>query len=416
MPSSDVEMKGHQGPDSAFDPVRNDLLKSGGFNMTSEEDQNTISEKRLPTVHNSSISRSLFALSSIKDSPAYVSAVRKERYILIFLLVVVVLFGPLMFRFCLGAQTHPDDSTYNSSWGEGIDRWEWFLLVAIFINMAGFIVRLLPAICGKPATIESVKNCSLEGSAVLCVCSPFCSEDDILLIRNLLGRTCTLFATVNGRHDIAGLYLDATLNERRLKGEANRKNIFLQWLVFLTTLIKLCQKKVDREQQQQDQQQHLKQQQQAARRKSSMAFKEPAVGTEKSRFNTWAKYGQSVYEVGSVGVDGSDGSTFNRVVVMDKENEVRVRRSTICVDMQLSQVDQPTQGTGDVEDSLQTVIETPPSVGIVDTEPGDRCMQEILDNLEIEADDIEPVVSFLAHWLRELKKSEQVNAYGDKAL
>ena len=385
-----------------YGPIARDSPISGAFDIITDEDERTFSVRRSPSTRDASISKSLLALSSIKDSPEYVSAIRKERYILFFLLMVVVILGPLIFRFCLGAQTSKNHA-YPAPWGENLDNWEWFLLAVVFINMDGFIVRLLPVICGKPATIESVKNCSLEGSAVLCVCSPFCSEDDILLIRNLLGRTCTLFATVNGRHDIAGLYLDATLNERRLKGEANRKNIFLQWMAFLTTLIKLCQKKVETKGKR-------------TRNKSQIAS-DAGGDTGTSRFNTWARYGQSVYEVATVG--GSDAPTFNRAIVVDKDNEVRIRSSTIAADMRISHTyhsDHTPFSAGDVEDGLQSVTEASQTRARVDTQPGDRNIREMLDKLEVDMDVIEPVVSFLAHWLRELKNSEKVNSYGDRAL
>ncbi len=135
-------------------------------------------------------------------------------------------------------QSVDDDHVF--IWGSDIDSWEWYFMIILFLGMLGTIMRLLPVISGRPAAVESSQSCVLEGTAALGLCSPFCSEDDAIMLRNLIGRTCTLLHTVGGRHAIHGFYLDTILNEKRVKGEENRKNIWRSWMLFLSKLIDLC--------------------------------------------------------------------------------------------------------------------------------------------------------------------------------
>jgi hypothetical protein len=81
---------------------------------------------------------------------------------------------------------------------------------------------------------------------VLGLCSPFVSEDNTILLRSLLGRTCTMLHTCGGRHNIQGLYVDTIMNERRLKGERHRKNIWLGWMAFLSDIAGLCARSTKR--------------------------------------------------------------------------------------------------------------------------------------------------------------------------
>lgn len=82
----------------------------------------------------------------------------------------------------------------------------------------------------------------VSGKVVIGLCSPYVSEDNTILLRSLLGRTCTLLHTCGGRHDIHGLYVDCIMNERRLQGERHRENVWLGWMTFLTNIAKLCAK------------------------------------------------------------------------------------------------------------------------------------------------------------------------------
>ena len=56
----------------------------------------------------------------------------------------------------------------------------------------------------------------------------------------MLGRTCTVLHTVGSRHSLQGFYMDTVLNERRIKGEANRRNLWISWMKFLNCLVEVC--------------------------------------------------------------------------------------------------------------------------------------------------------------------------------
>jgi hypothetical protein len=396
---------------SSYGPVKNELIEDGDFDIKIES-LDTFSMRRSPSnaSRSSSVPHSLLTKTSIKDPPEYVFAMRKERCIIISMLLIVVILGPLVFRFCMGARTNRLGD-YPAPWGGSLDNWEWFILVSIFLNMVGFIIRLLPAVCGKPATIESVKECSLEGTAVLCVCSPFCSEDDSMLIRNLLGRTCTMFSTVNGRHTVQGLYIDATMNERRWKGEANRKHIFLEWLKFVSTLIQICQKKPERV----NGLNKTKSERGIMKHKSTSEFQvsfSDGDDQRRNRFNSWARYGEAVFDTALSNTAESGPKTFNRAVVMDMSNEVRIRSSTVVGPV--CQSYKPTEPQS-VEDGMSSngKVESV-THSIVEIEPGDKVISQVMGDLDIDMEVVQPAVNFLNHWLREMKSNEKVHGYGDK--
>jgi hypothetical protein len=46
-----------------------------------------------------------------------------------------------------------------------------------------------------------------------------------------------MFHTVGSRHSIQGFYMDAILNERRIKGEISRRNCWIAWMKFLHALV-----------------------------------------------------------------------------------------------------------------------------------------------------------------------------------
>jgi hypothetical protein len=155
----------------------------------------------------------------------------------VLILIVGVVVFPLMFRYACGSSNNPNTDSTTIAWGSGIEAWEWCALYVIWFGVLGTIFRLLPMVSGRPSALESSQKCTLDGVAALGVCSPFSSEDDAILLRSLLGRTCTAFHTVGSRHSIHGLYVDTILNERRVKGEANRRNCWIAWMKFLSALV-----------------------------------------------------------------------------------------------------------------------------------------------------------------------------------
>jgi hypothetical protein len=179
----------------------------------------------------------LFSDCPITPSEEYKRVVDPERRKILAILVVGVVIFPLMFRYACGSSNDPDKSNITIAWGSGIEDWEWCVLAVIWFGALGTIFRLLPLVAGRPSAIESSQQCTLDGVAALGVCSPFSSEDDAILLRSLLGRTCTMFHTVGSRHSIQGFYMDAILNERRIKGEVSRRNCWIAWVKFLHALV-----------------------------------------------------------------------------------------------------------------------------------------------------------------------------------
>jgi hypothetical protein len=124
----------------------------------------------------------------------------------------------------------------HADWMTGINWVEWVVLITIFFDCFGNVLRYLPVLSGRPTELESARNCQCEGVAVMGCASPFVSEDEAIFLRGLIGRTATAFHTVGSRHNMHGLYIDTILNEKRGKGEANRRHLWLCWLEFLTLL------------------------------------------------------------------------------------------------------------------------------------------------------------------------------------
>jgi hypothetical protein len=180
----------------------------------------------------------LFSSLPIKATDECKALMERERAIIVACLFVTVFFGPLIFRYGMGSRRSiVDDDPV--PWGGYVDSWEWFILIILFLGFIGNIFRMLPQICGAPAAVESSQKCILEGRASLGCCSPFCSEDEAILLRSFIGRTNTIFFTCGGRHEIEGMYVDSILNEKRLKGENNRINQWVAWMQFLTTLVEV---------------------------------------------------------------------------------------------------------------------------------------------------------------------------------
>lgn len=182
----------------------------------------------------------LFSNCAITPSEAYTKVIDPERRKMLFILALFVFISPLIFRYVCGSSKSSDVDSRDIAWASDIDSWEWSVLVVLWVGILGSIMRLLPMISGRPASVESSQKCNLDGVASLGLCSPFSSEDDAILLRSLLGRTCTVFHTVGSRHAYQGLYVDTILNERRIKGEAYRRNIWISWMKFMNALVDVC--------------------------------------------------------------------------------------------------------------------------------------------------------------------------------
>lgn len=175
---------------------------------------------------------SLFATSPIQITNEYKTLIFKERTIFLINLFVLVVFGPLVFRYALGANQYV--------WAAGITRVEWMILIVIFLDTLNSIFRGLPMVSGKPTEVEATRSVCVHGQVVIGNCSPFVSEDEAIFLRALIGKTCTVFNTCAGRHSLHGLYVDTILNEKRLKGEESRKHMWLAWMTFVSAMVELC--------------------------------------------------------------------------------------------------------------------------------------------------------------------------------
>ena len=191
------------------------------------------------TYHTNSPKVSLFASSPIQISDEYRHLIFKERSLFLINMFALVVLGPLVFRYALGSSQYV--------WAAGVTSTEWFILIVIFLDTLNSIFRGLPMVSGRPTETEATRSVSVHGSVVIGNCSPFVSEDDAIFLRALLGKTCTVFCTCAGRHSLQGLYVDTILNEKRLKGEENRKALWLAWMTFLSSMVQLCLKIKHRE-------------------------------------------------------------------------------------------------------------------------------------------------------------------------
>lgn len=389
------------------------------------------------------VPKTILSPQPIRDNPQYTKAVRQERALIILILLIIVILGPLVFRYCLGCQTDSSDES-SPTWGQNLDPFEIYILLAVFSNMTGSIIRILPAVCGGPATIESVKTIQLEGQVSLCIVTPFCAEGDEMLLRNLLGRTCTLFHTVSSRHTLQGLYVDVTMNERRLKGEANRKKLFYEWMGFLTTLIKICQKKeklklLSTEKVLSSEKDTTLTSSLPNEQLPSSEPGKPIVYANKysenitnfqSRFHSFRKYGENVFDM------GRDASTFDFApsVVIDNRNSIQLRntrrQSTVAttaspslihenplpiVENTISPSPLPRESPQTHTNNHLNHLQMYPN-GLSDRLAGDRDITNaaVLNGLVVNLESIEPVINFFDQWLAEMKLNERIYHYGDK--
>ena len=165
-----------------------------------------------------------------------------------------------------------------STWASSLNEVEWVVLLVIFldtfcmivstficfnVSTSAIILKSLPFLSGRPTEVNSTQprvsgnitlcwylHCiNVLGCVVLGTMAPFSQEDHAIFLRNLLGRTTTIFKTicinsrvfcvsvifVDGKHDIHGAYLDVVLNEERsIEG---RQLCYDAWMAFLIQLL-----------------------------------------------------------------------------------------------------------------------------------------------------------------------------------
>lgn len=343
----------------------------------------------------------LLSSTPILPSQNYVQVVNKERRTILIILFLTIITGPLIFRYIMGSRISADDDEIGT-WGGSLDAFEYFVLIVLYIGMLSSIFRMLPIICGRPAALEASQNCNLEGTCAVGTCSPFVAEDDIILLRSLIGRTSTVFHTAGSRHEIEGLYLDTILNERRLKGEAGRKHLWIQWMIFITKVAKICIKRNRPLREAQNDHQDSQHEGEKESHKKVESDNERKKGKKLSAIAEGDNEDEEVEEKNCVRNEvRAEPRRTRRVTFKDISNFTNFTST-------LPEEPESTQGEKkDINDS------TP-------TDNGEReqyspfNMPSELENMTLELSDIEPLVSFLDGWLEEIKLNEWAYNYDNK--
>lgn len=128
----------------------------------------------------------------------------------------------------------------NVVWGGNLHFIEWVVLMVLFFDTFGNILRGLPILSGRPSDINAARTCHVHGIAVLGHVTPIVSEDEVALLRSLIGRTATALRTACGRHSLQATYIDIIANEKR--GEPNeiaRFKLWMAWMDFITNIVEM---------------------------------------------------------------------------------------------------------------------------------------------------------------------------------
>jgi hypothetical protein len=124
-------------------------------------------------------------------------------------------------------------------WAYDLSLIDWIILITIFLDTLGNIMRFLPMLVGPPTSTESSASVTCSGTAVLGCTTPIVSENEAIFLRGLVGRTLTALHTMGGRHRIKGLYVDTILNESRKDGDDKRLQMWYAWIQFIECLAKM---------------------------------------------------------------------------------------------------------------------------------------------------------------------------------
>ena len=124
-----------------------------------------------------------------------------------------------------------------SQWGENFSIIDWIVIITIFFDTFGNILKFLPVLSGRPAEVESAKNVVCYGTGVLGCSTPIVSESEPIFLRGLIGRTVTALHTIGSRHAIKGLYSDTIINE--LRSNDNRLGMWVSWIRFIDKLARI---------------------------------------------------------------------------------------------------------------------------------------------------------------------------------
>lgn len=132
--------------------------------------------------------------------------------------------------------TEDTKETTSNKWGESLDAFDWIVILTIFFDTVGNLLRFMPILCGRPTDLESAKSVQCSGVAVVGNATPIVSENEAIFLRGLVGRTLCIFHTVGSRHNIKGLYVDTIVNEFRGKNQDKRTQMWCAWIQFVEVL------------------------------------------------------------------------------------------------------------------------------------------------------------------------------------
>eukprot|EP01038_Epipyxis_sp_PR26KG_P015527 gene15527-20960_t len=164
---------------------------------------------------------------------------KKERALFLFAFSVIT--APLGFRYIIAcsvtssidAAKMADPSIENVITISSLSSADWTVIIVTFIYTCCTLGRLASILGGLPTNPKASSKVTCHGSSVLVTCTPIVAENEPVFLRNLIGRCSLALHTINGRHAINGLYLDAICNERRNAGDDKRLSLWAAWILFI---------------------------------------------------------------------------------------------------------------------------------------------------------------------------------------
>ena len=147
---------------------------------------------------------------------------------------------------CQNGQINPAELISNSTfekttvtgteWGSTLTPFDWLVLITIFFDTVGNILRFMPILCGRPTDIEAAKSVQCSGVAIIGNGTPIVSENEAIFLRGMVGRTLCVFHTIGSRHDLRSIYIDTIINEFRGKNQDKRTQMWCAWMQFIEVL------------------------------------------------------------------------------------------------------------------------------------------------------------------------------------
>eukprot|EP01038_Epipyxis_sp_PR26KG_P004440 gene4440-6279_t len=165
----------------------------------------------------------------------------KKYHRALYLFAFSVITAPLGFRYIIACSvTSPinvsmmiDPSVENVIVASSLSPADWIVIVVTFVYTCCLLGKLSTILGGLPTSPKASSSVDCTGSGVLVTCTPIVAENEPIFLRNLIGRCALTLHTVNGRHSIDGMYIDAVCNESRSVGDDNRLKLWAAWMLFM---------------------------------------------------------------------------------------------------------------------------------------------------------------------------------------